>query len=154
MRNLAELKLLPYGRGREYKKPTEKEVTWLGYRVGGNLPEPYQQFLMETNGGAPALNRFPGEPGVVLTNFLHLSMEPKSILWDTENILWNIKQMAGNPRLKHMLPIALDADGNIVLISLRFGQRGKVFFYRLDDASLTPLAEDFERFVDELVEEK
>lgn len=152
MRDLAELKLLPYGRGREYKKPTPKEITWLGNRCGANLPDTYRQFLMETNGGAPVLNCFPGDPRVVLTNFLHLSLEPQSILWDTENILWNVKQTSINPKLKRMVPIALDADGNMVLIDLRLGRFGRVLFYRLDDSSLTLLTMDFETFVDSLEE--
>ncbi len=152
MRDLAELKLLPYGRGREYKKPTLKDVTWLGNRCGANLPGTYRQFLMETNGGAPALNCFPGDPRVVLINFLHLSLEPKSILWDTENVIWNVKQMGSNPKLKRMVPVALDADGNMVMIDLHFGRFGRVLFYRLDDSSLTLLAPDFETFIDNLVE--
>jgi hypothetical protein len=152
MRNLEELKLLPYGRGREYKNPSANDVTWLGNRAGSNLPLDYRKFLMETNGGAPTLNYFPGALPVTVVNFLHLSLEPKSILWDTENVLWNIKQMAHHPGLKHMLPIALDADGNYVVMNLRFGHRGQILFYRLDDSSLSPLAPNFAAFVDGLVE--
>jgi hypothetical protein len=127
-----------------------------------SLPDSYKIFLLEKNGGYPEKKYFDfknQDDGSVLQGFLGIT--PKEHL----NLLETLKIYSGRiPTWS--FPIAYDTFGNLILISVKGPDRGKIYFWdheleadpaqgeTPDYSNLTLIADSFDEFINGLYEEK
>jgi hypothetical protein len=137
---------------------TENDVIAFEAKIGIDLPLEYRQFLLTYNGGVPALIVFPIKEN---------KRDTRSML----QILFGLKQEGVNS-LEHrvdeigerfpidLLPIGNDLGGNIICISIRGVNRGKIFFWELetekedegppDYSNVYPVTDSFNEFLNSL----
>lgn len=96
---------------------------------GVGLPKAYKEFLTKYNGGSPIPNCFsfknrPNE-GSFVDVFFGVKKDPNN------NLLMNIKLY--EERIpSNFLPIADDPGGNLILLSIKGIDRGKIYFWDHD----------------------
>ncbi len=105
------------------------------------LPKAYVQFLSKTNGGVPEKSFFPyGEDdGSLLNSFFGITNEK-----DGDIINSYIQYFGIVP--KNCLPIGDDQGGNILLMSVKGKDYGKIFFMD-HEKYLICIADSFDEFI-------
>ena len=135
-------------------KIDESRMRLLESRIGCGLPEDYREFLMLHNGGRPIERGFQfvmrngKHSNSVIDWFLSLHDGEASNL---ESCLENLEDRIP----PDVLPIARDPFGNVVLIGLRGGARGKVYFWdheeepdsQPDWSNIDRIADSFDAFM-------
>lgn len=127
---------------------------------GINLPQPFRSFLIQTNGGEPknALFNFKNEKeGSDVRAFLGIYPDPPI------NLLAFLKTYR-NRIPDNTFPIAYDSFGNLILISVKNADRGKIYFWDHereagdgeipDYSNLTLIADSFDDFINNLKSEE
>lgn len=123
------------------------------------LPKGYREFILKHNGGEPENKVFyfkeDSSNGSILRYFL--SFTPNKY----ENILVVYRDYR-NRIPQNMFPIACDPFGNLVLISIKMADRGKIYFWEHemeadpsleevpDYSNLTLINDSFEEFLNSL----
>lgn len=104
----------------------EEDILTLEQQLGIRLPDGYREFLLEHNGGRPEPNVFPIQDGKggdsVLDWFLRIQ---EGNLYD---ILDTLDTFRGRIPT-NFLPIAVDAFGNLLCLSIQEPDLGKIFFW-------------------------
>jgi hypothetical protein len=107
---------------------SEAEVVALEQRIGHHLPESYRRFLLQNNGGRPALDmdtidieHLPGSPTDIQV-FFGIDDPVESCTID-----WNLR-MFENRISNQLLPIACDSFGNRFCIALSNSDYGSVVY--------------------------
>ena len=128
---------------------------------GFKLPTDYRNFLLEHNGGYPEKPVFDfkndSEDGSVLSMFFCIYPD------FNHNLLDNLK-IYQHRIPSHMFPIADDDCGNLILLSVKNPDRGKIYFWdhemeceegeEPDYSNLSLIADSFEEFCDKLREKE
>lgn len=109
--------------------------------LGTKLPSDYGDYLLANNGGTPDATSFdiPGEGDDSIQYFFPLISKTK-----TDALPYKIK-LYKERTPEEMLPIGCDPGGNLILLSLKGKDRGKVFFWDHDfeaDDELQPYYEN------------
>ncbi|MGL4426213.1 MAG: SMI1/KNR4 family protein [Alphaproteobacteria bacterium] len=127
---------------------------------GFKIPQNYRNFILVYNGGVPEKTFFlfkGRENGSILTHFFGFTSKG-------DNILIVAKDM-GKRYMNSMLPIADDACGNRILLSVKGPDRGKIYFWdhemeadtdngeTPDYSNLTLVADSFDEFIQNLKSE-
>lgn len=129
---------------------------------GVGLPTAYKEFLIKYNGGCPLSNCFsfknrPNE-GSFVDGFFGIRKDPNN------NLLMNIKLYEGRIP-SNFLPIGDDPGGNLILLSVKGSDRGKIYFWDHDleadpnlneipdYSNLTLIADSFDEFIKGLYSE-
>ena len=127
---------------------------------GFNLPKDYRDFLLKTNGGIPEKNTF---------YFYDKSNESSideffGVKKGFNNNILLKQKYAGDRVPENFLPIAREALGNLILLSVKNADRGKIYFWdhemEADDgevpdySNLTLIANSFEEFIASLRDEE
>jgi hypothetical protein len=125
---------------------------------GFGLPKDYKNFLLKFNGGVPNKNYFyfkDSDFGSQVDYFFGVKKD------ENFNLLMNIK-MYEERIPQNFIPIADDPGGNLVLISVKGPDRGKVYFWdhemeadegeKPDYSNLTLIADSFDEFINSLHE--
>ncbi|MBK8994134.1 MAG: SMI1/KNR4 family protein [Myxococcales bacterium] len=118
------------------------EIDALEQRIGATLPADYRQFLLEHNGGQPWPRDF-GESAV--RRFLCVGAD--RALDDVEGT----RGFYGTRLPNWALPIAKDAFGNLIVLSIVPSQAGVFFWDHEEEQSpegLVKIAESFAAFID------
>ena len=123
------------------------------------LPDPYRNFLLLNNGGEPKTSYFSfknGNGGSDVRFFL-------GIYPDKDNDLLNHLKIYKGRLPQNVFPIAYDSGGNLILISVKGPDRGKVYFWdhemesgegeEPDYSNLTLIADSFTEFIENLKDE-
>jgi hypothetical protein len=122
------------------------------------FPKGYREFLLKFNGGEPEKDIFDlGEGGLCDVNYL-LGFIPD----EYENIL--VCYRAFRSRIpKNTFPIGRDSCGNLILISVKMADRGKIYFWdhemecgegnTPDYSNMTLIADSFDEFFNNLKSE-
>ncbi len=112
------------------RRIVESDVSNFEEFVGEALPVDYRDFLLDLNGGVPELPYFllhggrGGYADSVVRHFFGIS-EKIDI-----DLSYNFKIYVAAKRIPlNMLPIAADPGGNIILLGIGGGEKGKVFFW-------------------------
>lgn len=121
-----------------------------------NLPSSFRDFLLKNNGGEPAKNFFlfkGSDSGSDVQSFL--GIYPR-----THNNLLEYLKTYESRIPNHLFPIAYDSFGNLILISVKNPDRGKIYFWdhemevdegkTPDYSNLTLIADSFEEFIENL----
>lgn len=149
------------------------QIARLEKTVGAVLPDAYKAFLREYNGGRPAPDGFvfdstweeaaeedavfcffPLREGVrfQVENVEQLEGWPIHCAWaDLQNDLESLDGLELDSKL---LPIGTDGSGNYFCIVLEGDDVGRVVLFEHEQASVAPLADDFNAFLDGLRERK
>lgn len=127
---------------------------------GFNLPKDYREFLLKTNGGQPEkplFSFYDKSDGSCISKFLGIK---KSF---NDNILLKQKD-AGLRFPNNFIPIGSDVYGNLILLSVKNADRGKIYFWDHemeadngeipDYSNLTLIANSFEEFIASLRDEE
>jgi hypothetical protein len=127
---------------------------------GFNLPKDYREFLLKTNGGQPEkplFSFYEQDHGSCIDHFFGIK---KSF---NDNILLKQKN-AGIRFPDNFLPIAREICGNLILLSVKNADRGKIYFWDHemeadegeipDYSNLTLIANSFEEFIASLRDEE
>lgn len=121
-----------------------------------SLPKDYRNFILHYNGGTPQNKMFKFkklEGGSCLTLFFGLIKDFNN------NIL--LKQKYSGERVpENCMPISRDVYGNLILLSVKGSDRGKIYFWdherEADEgeipnySNLTLIADSFEEFINGL----
>jgi hypothetical protein len=121
------------------------------------LPKSYRIFLLKYNGGEPIKNVFfykeDKTNGSIIDRFFGLVSNKY------ENLLVYLRTYRERIPL-NMIPIAYDPGGNLILISVKSKDRGKIYFWdhemEVDDgetpdySNLTLIADSFDEFIEGL----
>ncbi|WP_010299799.1 SMI1/KNR4 family protein [Candidatus Odyssella thessalonicensis] len=123
-----------------------------------NLPKTYKVFLLEKNGGFPKEKHFNfkgQDEGSVLQAFLGITLNEDLDLLETLKVY--------NGRIPTWsFPIAYDTFGNLILLSVKGPDRGKIYFWDHemeadpaqgevpDYSNLTLIADSFNEFINNL----
>jgi hypothetical protein len=126
---------------------------------GFRLPNEYKNFLIEYNGGEPVPNGFSfknlPENGSYIDVFFGI------LKHDNNNLLVNM-EMYKNRIPNNFIPIGDDPGGNLILISVKNKDRGKIYFWDhemeanteageiADYTNLTLIADSFDEFMNGL----
>ncbi|MES2821148.1 MAG: SMI1/KNR4 family protein [Pseudomonadota bacterium] len=121
------------------------------------FPDSYKAFLLESNGGKPALDRFSffdinknGLDQSVINNFYGVPGK-KNTKKDYLNL--NFKLAIFSERLpKDFIPIASDVFGNQVVLALSGENEGCVYFFdhELEEDNLSMIAKTLDEFLSSL----
>jgi hypothetical protein len=122
------------------------------------LPKSYKDFILSTNGGTPDKKIFfmsNGEEGSVKSFF--------GIIADYSYGLLERIKMFSERIPKNMLPIANDSGGNLILLSVRGADYGRLYFWDHNweaeegkepaYSNLTLVADSFNEFINSLKDE-
>ncbi|MFE8645563.1 SMI1/KNR4 family protein [Sphingomonas sp. NCPPB 2930] len=124
--------------------------------VGVGLPSVYRNYLLSENGGRPEKSRFdiPGQGDDVVNRFFSVVAKNKSETLTYALSIYKDRIPA------EMLPIGNDPGGNLILLALKGGKRGEVFFWdhekEADDEpqpfyeNIISIAKNFSSFLDAL----
>ena len=120
------------------------------------LPKNYREFFLKFNGGTPIQNNFSFKEknnGSIIHHFFGLF--PIKYI----NILYYL-EMYKNRVPSNTFPIASDVCGNLILISVKNADRGKIYFWdhemeadngeTPDYSNLTLIADSFDEFINGL----
>lgn len=127
---------------------TPDDVRRYERELGHDLPEDYRQFLVDVNGGQPALERSVFQfrkDRSILNNLLSLN-DP-----DEGNDLATVQRLSvysANELPKNALTIGYDAGGSRIVLILAGPHRGQVWFLDLGNprpTGLNPRVEWFDR---------
>lgn len=123
------------------------------------LPDTYRDFLIMNNGGEPGSCYFTfkdSSDGSDVRYFL-------GIFPDKDNDLLNHLKIYKNRLPDNIFPIAYDSCGNLICISVKGPDRGKVYFWdhemeagegqEPDYSNLTLIADSFSEFLENLKDE-
>jgi hypothetical protein len=142
---------------RELGSPlTDARIAMLERQLGVRLPESYRSFLLRYNGGRPEPDFFPirgfdraAFGGVDYFFGLDRSIRSNSIDWNYRMYLGRIPT--------EFLPVAGDASGNVICLSLAGVNRDAVYFWDHDNEYSPPgydnvhfVADSFSKFLDSL----
>ena len=121
----------------------------LELKLGISFPEQYRLFLLQTNGGIPNKIYFDvAEQQYVLNDFLSISDSEFSL----ETYFLDFKK--ANKSLPHsLIPIAEDAFGNLICISLDKTDYGRIYFWEHEEGGIRLLTNDFDEFLNLLHED-
>lgn len=128
------------------------EKTWVF-----KLPKDYREFLLKYNGGKPSSNCFSFSDdetdGSVIQSFFGIhGMDNYDLLYEYQNVYKD--RIPDN-----CFPIACDSFGNLILISVKGPDRGKIYFWDHEEeayedvpdySNLTLIADSFDEFLDGL----
>ena len=125
------------------------------------LPKNYKNFLMDINGGRPKNKLFTLKDksnSSLIAGIFGISDE------EDYNILTRYPIMLGDRIPSNTLPIADDQCGNLILLSVKGPDYGKVYFWdhemeadegqTPDYSNLTLIADSFEEFINSLKSEE
>lgn len=123
------------------------------------LPDPYRDFLLLNNGGEPEACHFKFKDGTGASDVrFFLGIYP-----DKDNDLLNHLKIYKKRLPLNVFPIAYDSGGNLILISVKGPDRGKVYFWdhemevgegeMPDYSNLTLIADTFSEFIENLKDE-
>ena len=128
---------------------------------GFGLPKDYRNFLLKHNGGEPSPSYF---------NFKYDENDGSDVRFflgiypDEDNDLLNHLKIYESRISKKMFPIAYDSCGNLICISVKGDDRGKIYFWDHEIAAvdkkepnyknLTLIADSFNEFTNSLREEE
>jgi hypothetical protein len=127
---------------------TAADVERFERELGHELPEDYRQFLVDVNGGQPAIERAVfrlRKDRTILNNLLSLN-DP-----DEGNDLATNQRLSGHPRNdlpRDAMTIGYDAGGSRIVLILAGPHRGEVWFLDLGNQRSTgsnPRVEWFDR---------
>lgn len=103
--------------------PSDREIAAFERRLDARLPYDYRMFLQEFNGGVPDACYFSAlYERLLVQSFNRLAPGRKD---DLEVIARSYEGRIPSS----FLPIAFDPQGNLFLLSLREGTRGRVYFW-------------------------
>ena len=127
-----------------YPNITEQDIATFERTFEVALPMAYRGFLLEHNGGVPA-NMFFVKDGaeVVVNEFLPLRNGNLSVEGYLEDFHFN---------LQHLIPIAEDAFGNLILIDCN-SEKGVIHFWNHETTTVTYVTNSFEYFIENLQEQ-
>jgi hypothetical protein len=139
-------------------KITQNELSNFEVSYNLRLPNDYKEFLIKHNGGSPNKIFFrKNNADLVVDIFLSLSKEEYSIEKYYANMVIEDKELP-----EKILPIGIDAFGNIICISCRDEDFGKVYFWDHEedwdhedpnDIELRLLADNLSFILDNLVKD-
>ncbi|WP_010302603.1 SMI1/KNR4 family protein [Candidatus Odyssella thessalonicensis] len=124
-----------------------------------SLPKPYRDFILKHNGGLPQPCRFYFKE--LKDNGSYVDFLFGIRRGFNENLLMNI-ELYRDRVPNNMIPIGDDPGGNLILISLKGPDRGKVYFWDHemeadsaqgevpDYSNLTLIADSFDEFINNL----
>lgn len=139
---------------------SERELQAVEQLWGYQLPMDYRVFLLNNNGGVPKKLFFFFEnknKSIFLSEFFGIFKD------FNKNIL--LKQLYAGKRVPtNTLPIGRDSVGNLILLSVKGQDRGKVYFWdhereagegrEPDYSNLTLIADSFDKFLKDLKDEQ
>jgi hypothetical protein len=108
-----------------YKNLNESVLSAIEEFWGFGLPKSYRKFLLETNGGIPSNGYFyfyKKKDRSFITSFF-------GVVKDFNNNILIKEKYANNRVPGNMLPIGRDVYGNLILISVKNKDRGKIYFW-------------------------
>lgn len=105
-------------------RPSESDLAEFE-TVFGELPSEYRNFLKSFNGGVPEPNTFVTKDNELVINYFFPLKYPKNYPDGIYEVLENYA--ARIP--KGMIPIASGGGGDLVLIKLDGGDRGKLYYW-------------------------
>ena len=121
-----------------------------------NFPKSYRDFLLKYNGGEAEKREFKfkeGEHGSDIRSFLGIYPDKHN------NLLSYLKSYRGRIP-ENFFPIGYDSCGNLILISVKNKDRGKIYFWdhemeadegeTPDYSNLTLIADSFDEFIEGL----
>lgn len=129
-----------------------EHVAALEQRIGQGLPGDYRQFLLDVNGGEPEVNYYPPaeDLGVSVRDFFQLGSDDRYISLET-----HLDVYAGRVP-PDFLPVANDDGGDLICLSLRDHDYGRVYLWDHNwesnddepptDENLHPVAASFTEF--------
>lgn len=141
----------------------EKFLSTIEQYLGSVLPSSYREFILKHNGGEPKEKFFfykndPSDGSLIDFFFGFVPDKHQNILLYLRNYSERIPP--------NMLPIASDPGGNLVCLSLKGPDRGKVYFWDHemeadtdqgevpDYSNLTLIADSFDDFIKNLRDEE
>ena len=102
---------------------SDREIAAFERRLDARLPHDYRAFLQEFNGGVPSARYYSAlRERLLVQSFTRLAPGRSD---DIETIAQSLEGRIPSS----FLPIALDPQGSMFLISLREGTRGRVYFW-------------------------
>jgi len=111
---------------------TNEEIVELEFRLGVQLPTDYQRFLREQNGGRPSPKAFEGPTGDgSIVHFFFTLNRQSPHYWIHEEL--DTYEQRVPP---HLLPIASDDFGNLVLLDLGAKSVGAIHFWDHENENL------------------
>lgn len=127
----------------------EQAVQAVEADVGAELPDDYRQFLLRGDGGVPNRGVFtmPNGGGSIVNRFLSTRRDQEYSLWERFACLDEFLPDG-------FLPIAEDPGSNLVLLGIKGGSRGSVFYYYHDRPASKPIpeAQDITKLSDSFTE--
>ena len=116
------------------------------------LPKDYRAFLLAHNGGRPAPNHFDVGDAHFMGSVVHtfLGIHPAD---DDNDLLLNLEALEGCKE-NHLLPIAYDVYGHMLMLVLTEENYGHVNYFDSDEIPPRPylVANDFNEFLSKLRE--
>lgn len=125
------------------QKLTREEMASFNALFDNLLPQSFQDFYLENNGGYPLNN----EDGnfFMLGGFIPVKYGELPI----EQLYKDLTKNFGE--LRKMVPFAHDEGGNCFLLSLKEGDSfGEIFVFLMDEKELVSVADSFDDFIEEL----
>ena len=135
-----------------FKRIDSTDLSELELHIGYSLPESYRKFLLKNNGGR-----------IVPSNFRTMSNEIESgiqfMFGITDNEIYDIEKnydnWVTNRSQRHLVPIAIDSLGNLILLSCSSPTFESVYLMQHDlEDVLFLIAADFNSFLKNLYEIK
>jgi SMI1/KNR4 family protein SUKH-1 len=142
----------------ESLKPLDSDILKaLEQYWGFGIPKDYREFLIKYNGGVPVPNcfsfKYDVEDGSCIHSFFGIKKD------ENHNLLMNI-QLYQERIPANFLPIGDDSFGNLILLSVKGSDRGKIYFWdherevaegeEPDYSNLTLIADSFNEFINSL----
>lgn len=152
---------------RSGEKLSEEKLNAFEQEHQVRFPAEYRAFLLHHNGGTPEPQTFCGkgekEPSEVCQYFLGIGMKQKTgdLAWALE--IYCDEEERRMPR--RMLPIAMDAFGNMICLATAGKDAGKVYFWNHEEEdpepsqkdpvenNLSVLADSLEQFLNQFAED-
>ena len=131
---------------------SEHDLTLVEAATGRPLPQPYREFLLAHNGGRPEPNHFDVGDAHFMGSVVHtfLGIHPAD---DDNDLLLNLEALEGCQE-NHLLPIAYDVYGHMLMLVLTEENYGHVNYFDSDEIPPRPylVANDFNEFLSKLRE--
>ncbi|AIK96204.1 SMI1/KNR4 family protein [Candidatus Odyssella acanthamoebae] len=128
-----------------------------------NLPTAYRNFILKYNGGSPQPSRFFFKESPSNGSYVDYLFGIRKGF--NQNLLMSMNLYSGRIPA-NMLPIGEDPGSNLILLSVKGPDRGKIYFWdhdleadpaqgeTPDYSNLTLIADSFDEFINGLSEEK